>query len=288
MAHQIIRPFGRFERYTQQIAAGDFSPIQPTRKYRDEFTNLALALNRMLKELKEREEQLIQSRKMAAIGSLTAGIAHEINNPLNNISLTIEALIDEFGEWADAEKLEMLRDAFAQVERAAVTVANLLDFTRRDETSFALLSVNDVIRSTANIVRNEVTLNNIHLVMNLSDDLSPIMGNQHNLQQVFLNLFLNAIQAMPDGGELRVTSNRQDSVVRIDVSDTGKGIPEEILEKIFDPFFTTKEVGKGTGLGLSVSFGIIEKHHGTIRVENRVPKGANFIVTLPAAEKETT
>jgi two-component system NtrC family sensor kinase len=287
ITHQIIRPFGRFERYTQQIAAGDFSPIRPKRKFRDEFTNLALALNRMLRELKEREEQLIQSRKMAAIGALTAGIAHEINNPLNNISITIEALIDEFKEWTDEEKLEMLKDAFTQVERAAATVANLLDFTRRDETAFELLSINDVIRSTTNIVRNEVSLKNIRLALNLSDDLSLIRGNQHNLQQVFLNLFLNAIQAMPNGGELTVTSSRQDSAVQIDVGDTGDGIPEEILERIFDPFFTTKEVGKGTGLGLSVSFGIIEKHHGTIRVENRPGKGANFIVTLPAAETET-
>jgi two-component system NtrC family sensor kinase len=288
ITHKIIRPFGRFERYTHQIAAGDFSPIRPKRKFRDEFTNLALALNRMLRELKEREEQLIQSRKMAAIGALTAGIAHEINNPLNNISITIEALIDEFKEWTDEEKLEMLKDAFTQVERAAATVANLLDFTRRDETAFELLSINDVIRSTANIVRNEVTLNNIRLALNLSDDLWLIRGNQHNLQQVFLNLFLNAIQAMPDGGDLTVTSSHQDSAVRIDVSDTGTGIPQEILERIFDPFFTTKEVGKGTGLGLSVSFGIIEKHHGSIRVENQSGKGANFIVTLPSAEKEAT
>jgi two-component system NtrC family sensor kinase len=287
ITHQIIRPFGRFEKYTHQIASGDFSPIRPKRKYRDEFTNLALALNRMLRELKEREEQLIQSRKMAAIGTLTAGIAHEINNPLNNISITIEALIDEFEEWTKDEKLEMLKEAFTQVERAGATVANLLDFTRREESSFELLSINDVIRSTANLVGNEVTLNNIRLVLNLSDELSLIKGNQHNLQQVFINLFLNAIQAMPNGGELTVTSNRQDSAVRIDVSDTGNGIPEEILEKIFDPFFTTKEVGKGTGLGLSVSFGIIEQHHGAIRVESRVGKGAHFIITLPAAEKET-
>ena len=133
IAQQIIRPFNRFEKYTMRIAAGDFSLITPKRRYRDEFTNLAIALNRMLSELKKREEQLIQSRKLAAVGNLTAGIAHELNNPLNNISLTTEALISEYDEWDKTTKLKMLRDIFSQVERASNTVANLLDFTHRDK-----------------------------------------------------------------------------------------------------------------------------------------------------------
>ena len=281
ITRQIIRPFGRFESYTRRIAAGDFSLITPTRKYRDEFTNLAIALNYMLMEIKRHEDQLIQSRKMAAIGNLTAGIAHELNNPLNNISITVEALIDEFDDWSREEKLKMLNTVATQVERAGTTVANLLDFTRRDESSFEAISVNDVLTRTANLMGNEIALNNIRLDMKLGNNLPRVMGNVHNLQQVFLNLFLNAIQAMPDGGSLTVSSYVEDYEVKIDVTDTGMGIPPENLDKIFDPFFTTKEVGKGTGLGLSVSYGIIEKHHGQVTVQSEIGKGTTFSITLP-------
>ncbi len=283
IARQIIRPFGRFESYTRRIAAGDFSLITPTRKYRDEFTNLAIALNHMLMEIKRHEDQLIQSRKMAAIGNLTAGIAHELNNPLNNISITVEALIDEFDDWPRDEKLKMLNTVAAQVERAGTTVANLLDFTRRDESSFEEIAINDVLTRTANLLGNEFTLNNIKLDMHLGNNLPRVMGSAHNLQQVFLNLFLNAIQAMPDGGTLAVVSRVENEKIKIDVSDTGVGIPPENLDNIFDPFFTTKEVGKGTGLGLSVSYGIIEKHHGQVVVHSEVGRGTTFSITLPPA-----
>jgi two-component system NtrC family sensor kinase len=277
ITRQIIRPFGRFESYTRRIADGDFSLITPARKYRDEFTNLAIALNHMLMEIKRHEDQLIQSRKMAAIGNLTAGIAHELNNPLNNISITVEALIDEFDDWPREEKLKMLNT----VERAGTTVANLLDFTRRDESSFEEISVNDVLTRTANLMGNEITLNNIKLDMKLEDNLPRVMGNVHNLQQVFLNLFLNAIQAMPDGGALTVRSYVEDEKIKIDVTDTGVGISPENLDKIFDPFFTTKEVGKGTGLGLSVSYGIIEKHHGQVIAHSEIGRGTTFSIMLP-------
>jgi two-component system NtrC family sensor kinase len=287
ITQQIIRPFGRFESYTRRIAAGDFTLIAPARKYRDEFTNLASALNNMLMELKRREGQLIDTRKMAAIGNLTAGIAHELNNPLNNISLTTESLIDEFDEWNREEKLKMLNVIFSQVERASTTVANLLDFTRRDEDSFEEISINGVVDSTLKLVSNEINLNNITLDVHLHDNLPRIKGNAHNLQQVFLNLFLNATQAMPDGGKLSIVSYVEDSSIRIDISDTGVGISEENMDKVFEPFFTTKEVGRGTGLGLSVSYGIIKRHRGTIAVESKLGKGTKFSITLPATDGAT-
>ncbi|MEJ2721270.1 MAG: ATP-binding protein [bacterium] len=283
IAQQIIRPFGRFETYTRRIAGGDFSLITPARRYRDEFTNLATALNHMLIELKRREEQLIYSRKMAAIGTLTAGIAHELNNPLNNISLTTEALIDEFDEWDKEDKLKMMNTVLNQVERASATVANLLDFTRRDETSFEALSINDVLNSTLRLVANEITLNKIDIELDLDDNLPRINGNAHDLQQVFLNLFLNAIHAMPDGGKLHISSYLENESVRLDITDTGVGIPADNLDKIFDPFFTTKGVGEGTGLGLSVSYGIIEKHHGEIKVSSDVGRGTTFSIIIPVS-----
>jgi len=284
ITRQIYRRFRRFEKYAQRIAEGDFSPITPAKKYKDEFTGLAIAINQMLNELHKREEQLIQARKMAAVGTLTAGIAHEINNPLNNISITAETLIDEYDEWTKEEQLKMLKDIFTQVERAGATVANLLDFTRRDKTSFESLSLIDVIESTTKFVKNEIALNDITLEMNLDKNLPYIKGNQHNLQQVFLNLFLNAIQAMPHGGRLIVKATTEEERICIIISDTGIGIPKENLEKIFDPFFTTKEVGQGTGLGLSVSFGIIEKHRGSIQAESQLGKGTSFTICFPVAE----
>jgi signal transduction histidine kinase len=284
IAQQIIRPFSRFEKYTERIAAGDFSLITPARRYRDEFTNLAIALNRMLSELKKREDQLIQSRKLAAVGNLTAGIAHELNNPLNNISLTTEALIDEFDEWDKPTKIKMLKDIFSQVERAGATVANLLDFTRRDQEAFEQLNLKSVMESTIKLMSNEINLSNVQLDVALEDNLPPIMGNQNNLQQVFINLFINALQAMPDGGKLFVRALVENESLKIVFSDTGIGIPEENIGSIFDPFFTTKELGKGTGLGLSVSYGIIQKHRGTITVESEVGKGTSFTIKLPCAD----
>ena len=283
ITRQIIHPFRRFESYTHRIASGDFSLITPARKYRDEFTNLAIALNHMMIELKRHEDQLIQSRKLAAIGNLTAGIAHELNNPLNNISLTTEALIDEFDDWDREAKLKMLRTIADQVERAGATVANLLDFTRRDESSFEALSIDEVISRTLKLVANEISLHHIELVFQPGNNLPRVMGNAHNLQQVFLNLLLNAIQAMPEKGTLTVKSYIDNESVRADIIDTGVGIPSENLDKIFDPFFTTKEVGKGTGLGLSVSYGIVKKHRGHILVSSEVGRGTTFSVLLPVS-----
>jgi signal transduction histidine kinase len=283
IARQIIRPFNRFEKYTERIAAGDFSLITPARRFRDEFTNLAIALNRMLSELKKREEQLIQSRKLAAVGNLTAGIAHELNNPLNNISLTTEALIDEFEEWDKPTKIKMLHDIFSQVERASATVANLLDFTRREQEAFEPVFLKNVLERTLKLMANEINLSNVRLNVGLDDNLPPIMGNQNNLQQVFLNLFINALQAMPDGGTLSVRARTENESLKVIVNDTGIGIPKENLDSVFDPFFTTKELGKGTGLGLSVSYGIIQKHKGSITVDSEVGKGTSFTIMLPCA-----
>jgi two-component system NtrC family sensor kinase len=280
---QIIRPFSRFEGYTRRIAGGDFTLIMPARKYRDEFTNLAIALNYMLIQLNKHEQQLIQSRKMAAIGNLTAGIAHELNNPLNNISLTIEALIDEFDQWSTQEKLKMLHTVEAQIERAGATVANLLDFTRRDESSFEELNVNDVVKRTVTLMANEINLNDITLEMDLGNNLPTVVGSAHDLQQVFLNILLNAVQAMPDKGVLSIKSRADNHSVKVDIADSGVGIPAENLDRVFDPFFTTKEVGKGTGLGLSVSYGIMKKHHGQVSVTSEIGKGTTFSVMLPLA-----
>jgi two-component system NtrC family sensor kinase len=286
ITRQIIHSYSRFEEYTHRIATGDFSLITPARMYRDEFSNLAIALNHMLIELKDRENQLLQSRKMAAVGTLTAGIAHELNNPLNNISLITESLLDEFDKWDKNQKLEMLKQIFSQVERAGATVANLLDFTRSDEIAYEQIHINDVINRTLGFVANEIHVNKVKLEKDLGQNLPQISGNPHNLQQVFLNILLNSIQAMPDGGVLTVKSYIDNCALKIDISDTGEGISPENKDKIFDPFFTTKVVGEGTGLGLSVSYGIIKQHHGEILVESELGEGSKFSIILPVSKSE--
>ncbi len=281
----VLRPLSRFNEYVSRVGAGDFQPIQPARKYRDEFSRLAIAFNQTILELQNRQEQLLQSGKMAAVGTLTSGIAHELNNPLNNIGLTVEALIDDFEDLPDEQKQRMLKQAYTQVERAGATVRNLLDFTRKGRSVFARFQVGKAVETARRLVENEARLAGVAWTSDIPQDLPEIRGHPHDLQQVFLNLFLNAIQAMESGGELGVDAEVVDGAsVRVRVTDTGPGIPLENLSQIFDPFFTTKDPGMGTGLGLSVSHGIIEEHGGRIEVTSELGQGTTFSVYLPVAE----
>jgi two-component system NtrC family sensor kinase len=281
----VLRPLDRFMEYVTRIGAGNYEPIRPARRYRDEFSRLAFAFNRMLGEILTRQEQLVQSGKMAAVGTLTSGIAHELNNPLNNIGLTTEALLEDFESYTDEERRRMLDQIYTQVERAGSTVKNLLDFTRKDRSAFTALDVSEAAQSAGRLAGNEALLAGVVWKWDLDGELPRIRGNPHDLQQVFLNLFLNAIQAMPEGGELGVRARLDgEGFVRVDVTDTGVGIQAEHLDEIFDPFFTTKQLGEGTGLGLSVSHGIIEKHGGRIVVESEPGHGTTFSVYLPTTE----
>ena len=285
LTRQVANPMRRFVEYTQRIARGDFSPIQPARRYRDEFSNLAIAINRMLAKLKDREAQLARTSRMAAVGTLTAGVAHELNNPLNNIGLNTEAMLDGFDDYTDEEKLKMLADIATQVKRASGTVRNLLDFTRVENPVLVSVSIPEVVAASRKLVDNEASLSNVEFDITLPEELPKVQGNPRDLQQVFLNLFLNAIQAMPKGGTLSVRGNLEDGDrIQVQVADTGCGIPPEHLGSIFDPFFTTRE--HGTGLGLYVSYGIIEKHHGRIDVRSQVGVGTTFTICLPRARAE--
>ncbi|MCX6543289.1 MAG: HAMP domain-containing sensor histidine kinase [Acidobacteria bacterium] len=280
MTRQIASPLRRFVGYTQRIAGGDYSPVQPARRYRDEFSDLAIAINRMVFRLRDREHRLERSSRMAAVGTLTAGIAHELNNPLNNISLNAEALLEHFDAYADAQKLAMIEDVVNQVERASGTVHNLLDFTRVEKPVFVPVSLAEVLAGARRLIGNEAQIS--HVDVALPDDLPMVDGNPRELQQVFVNLFLNAIQAMPNGGTITVRATRVDhATISIEIADTGLGIPEEDLGSIFDPFFTSKEVGVGTGLGLFVSYQTVKRHGGRIEVESRVGQGTVFTVMLP-------
>jgi len=282
---QILTPLKRLLHHTDRIAAGDLAPILPARRYRDEFTTLAIAMNHMLHELDQRQEILVRSHKLRAVGTLTAGIAHELNNPINNITLTGAMLKEDYATLSDQERLEMIDDLIGQADRAQRIVRNLLDFARESESKSELLDVRNLLEETIRLVGNQLKIARVRAVLEVADNLATIHGDRQQLNQVFLNLFLNAVDAMPQGGRLAVHAAASDEpgFVAIRVVDEGSGIPEHVLGNIFDPFFTTKPTGKGTGLGLSVSLGIVRKHGGDVRVESKVGHGTTVTVLLPVS-----
>ncbi|MBW1982584.1 MAG: HAMP domain-containing protein [Deltaproteobacteria bacterium] len=282
VATDILKPLELIQETTKEIAHGNFVPVNYNAKRQDEIANLTSAINKMAEELDSRQEELVQSRKIAAIGTFTAGIAHELNNPLNNISLTAEALIEDFTDEIPGEAKELIFDVLYQARRAAEVVGNLLDFSRVESPTLEELAIDDVIERTIKLIKNQLMLSHVSLQVKMSSEKLCIRGTLRSLQQVFLNLMLNAIHAMPNGGTLIIeASTYQDKYVRVDVKDTGTGIKSENLQKIFDPFFTTKGVGRGTGLGLSVSYAIVQKIGGYIEVASEVGKGSTFSVYLP-------
>ncbi|MEJ2637976.1 MAG: HAMP domain-containing sensor histidine kinase [Desulfosarcinaceae bacterium] len=281
---KVIQPLASLEQATTKIGRGDFGLIHHPKRVESEVDRLILAFNRMAQELEARQEQIIHSRKIASLGTLVSGVAHELNNPINNIILTIDSLTGS-RKFTDERRLAMLNDILNQAVRASEIVKNLLDFSRSDTALIEDLDLVHVLKETIRITENEITVNKIKLHLDLADDLPSIRGNRQALHQVFINLLTNAIHAMPSGGELSVSaaSDAKGKIV-IEVRDTGSGIAEKHLPYIFDPFFTTKKVGEGTGLGLSVSYGIIKKHGGRITVGSSPGKGSRFTVVLPAGK----
>ena len=266
---------------TKVLAAGEFKQI-PICEYQDEITQLSRNFNQMVEALEQKQEELIQSKKMASIGTFSSGIAHEINNPLNNISLSADALIEEFDDMDAEEAQDILGDIMAQTERASGIVRNLLNFSRAQSSEIQVMYVDFVLHKTTDLIANELRINHVSLIKDIADSMPQISGDLQKLQQVFLNLIINAEQAVCEGGTIIVRARVTDKdFIRVDISDTGAGIAQENLEQIFDPFFTTKEAGKGTGLGLSIVYAIVKKHGGYIEVASKVGVGTTFSVFLP-------
>jgi two-component system NtrC family sensor kinase len=283
IGEKMVRPLARITREAEAIAQGVFhGMISPFGNPKNEIYRLIAALNKMMHELESRQEQLVQSRKIAAVGTLTSGIAHEINNPINNLSLTLESLIENHETMDPDERMQLYQEALDQVERASDTVKNLLEFSRANHPKLEAVSLDEVIDKTARLFSNEFKIHKVRFSKEVRGSLSTLRLDKGGVQQVLVNLFLNGMQAMPKGGELKVVLDRNKDEVRIDVTDTGVGIPPENLEKVFDPFFTTKKEGEGTGLGLSVSYSIIRKHGGRMQVQSAAGVGTTFSIFLPA------
>lgn len=229
------------------------------------------------------EDQLVQSEKLTSIGLLAAGVAHEVNTPLAVVSSYSQMLAKQLHQ--DDPKAKILDKIIKQSFRASEIVNSLLNFSRTSGSEFRLMDLHSVISDTLSLLEHQFKTARVRVRKEFGSSSPQIYGNQGKLQQVFLNLFINAKDAMPAGGELLVRTSSYDSTFRIDVVDTGVGISEENLKKIYDPFFTTKELGRGTGLGLSVTYGIIQEHSGKISVDSKPGQGTRFTLELPAPRK---
>ncbi len=289
----ILRPITQIISMSDKVIKGDLSArvgIRPA----GEMGNLCRAIDQMADAVEEREKQLkiatskqlTQSAKLASIGRLAAGIAHEINNPLTGV-LTFAHLLQQ-NESLDNQSKEDLGVIIRETTRVRGIVRGLLDFARESPPQKQWIDINDVLMQTMTLVKSQKDFNKVTVVEDLGSDLPNILGDKNQLQQVFLNISLNACEAMEAGGTLKITTSAGDGRVYISFQDTGTGIKEEYLDDIFEPFFTTKPPTRGTGLGLSVSYGIVQRHGGSIDVKSKIGEGSTFTVILPleVPEKE--
>ena len=282
LARKILRALGVITQATAEIGKGNFQtlPVPHSRQSNDETQRVLEAFNRMTRELKRRQDQLIQEKKLSSLGVLTSGIAHQLNNPLNHLSTSCQILIEEQGECDPAFAARMLANIQQEVLRARDIVKGLLEFSRAKDFSLKPVALAAVVANACRLVSSQVPSG-----ITLTQDIAPELVldlDAARMQEVLINLLLNAAQAITEPpGAITVTAKEEAGMAIIAVEDTGEGIPDEALGKIFDPFYTTKEVGKGTGLGLSIVFGIIEKHQGSIVAEKTGGQGARFVIRLP-------
>jgi len=254
-----------------------------------------LGIGKDFTEFKRIERQLQQSEKLATVGELAAGIAHEVGTPLNVILGTAEYLMMEME--GDDPKIEELKIIISQAEHITKLIHQLLNFSRYNKPEFKSIDINSLVRDVLKLTDLQIAKEKIKVFTDLQSDVPSIIGDDNQLQQVFINIIVNAVHAMPQGGTLTIASRldisessdpHSNGFVEISISDTGFGIPSKDIPKIFDPFFTTKDIDKGTGLGLTVSHRIVEDHGGTIDVESKVNEGTRFTVKLPIQIREDT
>jgi PAS domain S-box-containing protein len=240
-----------------------------------------VAVGRDLTERRKLETQLLQSQKLAALGVMAGGIAHEIRNPLTICSSAAQFLKED--EISPEFRKECAEKIHAGIQRASIIIENLLRFARPSaKTEAAVVNLGQLLEETLTLVANQAKIQKVEVFVEFPEEPAVINGIASLLQQVFMNLFLNAINAMPDGGRLHVWMYRKGSRVLVGVDDTGGGISEADINNIFDPFYTTSPVGRGTGLGLSLCYSIVKHHFGSIEVTSSKDKGSTFTVILPA------
>lgn len=285
ISHSVVNRLKILTRAIEKTGKGDFSSLPIPQKL-DEVGVLINTFNKMEEDLAARDEELtnkneelLQSRKLASIGTLASGIAHELNNPLNNIYLAAQILSKEIGQESCPPMIrETVSDIFSQTIRVKRIVGDLLEFSREKPPDLKKVNIKNLINEVLGQMEIASEIANVQFNFRVTEDLE-VLADKYLLQQVFVNLFNNAVDAMEGKGFLDVGVTAKDDSVRITISDTGKGIPPGDITRIFDPFFTTKE--KGTGLGLAIVYSIIEKHKGKIEVDSKPNAGTTFTVTIP-------
>jgi len=292
LSTSISTPIQRLEKITKKIATGDFSETMEV-KGRDEITSLEISFNQMeerlknalnsleqtIKELREKQAQLVEAEKLASIGKFASGIAHEINNPLTSILTFSSLMLEKMPD--NNPNHERLRMMVREAERARTIVRQLLSFAREEPINPVKINIKSPVAEITDSLIAQGVFKDIELILNISDKLPEIYADPGRIGQVVSNILLNAVHAITPPGKIEISTKVSGNFIELIFSDTGCGIPEENISKIFDPFFTTKDRTKGTGLGLAVSYGIIKKHGGDIEVQSTVDKGTTFIVRLP-------
>ncbi|MBS1115242.1 MAG: sensor histidine kinase, 2 heme-binding site [Nitrospirae bacterium] len=292
LATSIALPIRKLEKITKKIASGDFSEAIEV-SGRDEIASLERSFNQMEEKLKsamdslgktvemlqEKQAQLVEAEKLASIGKLAAGIAHEINNPLTSVLTFSSLLLEQCPE--DDPRHGRLKMIVKETTRARNIVRHVLSFAKEAPLRTEKININQPVTEIVESLIAQEAFKGIELDLDLAKDLPDIFIDPVQIGQVVLNILLNATHAIISPGKIQVYTRAAGNFIELIVSDTGKGIPEEHLQKIFDPFFTTKDKSKGTGLGLAVSYGIIKKHGGDIEVRSTVNEGSTFIVRLP-------
>ncbi len=285
VSRNIVNSMREIEGLAVSISKGDFTKIEEIAS-NDECGSVIRAINVMSEELKNREEEIIQSKKLASLGTLTAGVAHELRNPLNNISMVAQNFVDMYDSLSRNQRIELVGKVEEETKRIEEIVKNLLDFAKPKEADLKEEDINSTVRKAVKLMQNTLDISNIELNLSLDASVPHVFIDKPQMQQVLVNLILNAVQSMSPRGRLSIkTLSTRKDFVTIEVRDTGKGIPPEFLPHIFDPFFSTKGV-EGTGLGMSISYGIIRSHKGTIKVESTVNVGTAFTIELPAYKEQ--
>jgi two-component system NtrC family sensor kinase len=282
-----VRTFATLLKYNGQPATLTvFRDVTDERRAEEERAQHAKELERSFHALRDTQQQLVQSAKLEAIGELVSGVAHELNNPLTGVWGTSQLIMRREVDETLRGDLEVIHQ---EASRAVKIVQNLLSFAREHKPEKRCASVNEALAKVLELRAYEMRVSGIELETELQPDLPETCFDFHQMQQVFLNVIVNAEQAMTEArgrGRLSVRTQRVDGSIQINFADDGPGIRKEDMDRIFDPFFTTKEVGKGTGLGLSICYGIVQGHGGRLLVESEVGKGSTFTVEIPITAEE--
>jgi two-component system NtrC family sensor kinase len=279
----IIAELDIIRRTIKRVSEGRFGEITTEiTSPRNEIEIAIKAFTDCATKLEKREAEMKQTVKLASLGVLISGVAHELGNPLTNISMLAQTYLNAQDMLDDDEKKIYMEDVYNQTERIQKIVRNLLEFSRQMKPELQEWDIGEIVEVVLSLVTNQLMISNVKPHLSIADGLPPVYVDASQIEQVLVNLFINAIQAMPKGGDLFVSASydAQSDKLILEVRDTGIGINKENLPHVFDPFFSTKGT-KGTGLGLSVSYGIIRQHNGDITVESEEGKGTSFIIKLP-------